>query len=137
MGSLQWHMHTFGSSDYDVSDGCSDWDSDTSSSSRQMHLDLQCSHCSVSIDSTDSFGPVYPLDAFLESTVALEDLPDAYELAVTLDDFVCSDSDDLEPEPETEYNDEKLLILNTPNALYQLFHKDKLQVRVAASLPSK
>ncbi|KAG1841139.1 hypothetical protein DFJ58DRAFT_732592 [Suillus subalutaceus] len=132
MGSLQWHMHTFGSSD-DVSDDCSDWDSDTSSSSRQTNLDLRRSRRSVSIDSTDSFGPVYPLDAFLESVVAPEDLPDAYELAITPDDFVCSDSDDPESEPEMEYDNDELLILNTPDALYQLYRKDKLQVRINAS----
>jgi len=134
MGSLQWHMHTFRSSDCDVSDDCSDWDSDMSSSSCHTDLDLQyLSHCSGSIDSTDSFGPVHPLDAFLESAVAPEDLPDTYELAITPDDFVSSDSDDPESALETEYNNDELLLLNTPDALYQLFCKGKLQVRINSS----
>ncbi|KAG1731301.1 hypothetical protein EDB19DRAFT_1912601 [Suillus lakei] len=35
MDSLQWHMHTFASSGYDISDNDSDWDLDTSSNSYQ------------------------------------------------------------------------------------------------------
>ncbi|KAG2139925.1 hypothetical protein BD769DRAFT_1335444, partial [Suillus cothurnatus] len=34
---------------------------------------------------------------------------------------------------ETEYNNDELLLLNTPNALYQLFCKGKLQVRINSS----
>ncbi|KAG1725127.1 hypothetical protein EDB19DRAFT_1599983, partial [Suillus lakei] len=36
-------------------------------------------------------------------------------------------------DPESEYDDEELLILNTPDALYQLFLKEKLQVRINSS----
>ncbi|KAG1797478.1 uncharacterized protein HD556DRAFT_1441037 [Suillus plorans] len=129
MDALQWHAHTFDSSSLDDSD----WDSDTTNDSYQSDLDFRSHlHRSPSIDSTDSSGPAqYWLDAFLELAVAPEDLPDAYELAMTPEDFISSD-----PESEsskTEYDDEELLILNSPDALYQLFLKDKLQVQISAS----
>ncbi|KAG1738230.1 hypothetical protein EDB19DRAFT_1983776 [Suillus lakei] len=130
MDSLQWHMHTFASSSYDND---SDWDSDTSSNSYQMDLDLRSHHHCPSIDSTNSSGPLHPLDAFLELAVAPEDLPDPYKLARTPDDSTSIWSDDPQSprsDPESEYDDEELLILNTPDALYQLFLKEKLQVRI-------
>ncbi|KAG1784491.1 uncharacterized protein HD556DRAFT_1451724 [Suillus plorans] len=131
MDALQWHAHTFDSSSLDDSD----WDSDTTNNSYQSDLDFRSHlHRSPSIDSTDSSGPAqYWLDAFLESAVAPEDLPDAYELAMTPEDFISSDPESESLDPETEYDDEELLILNSPDALYQLFLKDKLQVRISAS----
>jgi hypothetical protein len=76
---------------------------------------------------------VHPLDAFLESAVAPEDLLDTYKLAITPDDFVSLDSDNPESALETEYNNDELLLLNTPDVLYQLFCKDKLQVWINSS----
>ncbi|KAG0691560.1 hypothetical protein DFH29DRAFT_884169, partial [Suillus ampliporus] len=136
MDSLQWHAHTFGPSSYDTSDSDSSWDSDsTHSDSYETDLDLRSRNHS-SIDSIDLSGPLHPLDAFLESAVTPEDLPDPYKLARTPDDSASIWLDDLKSpcsDPESEYDEEELLILNTPGALYQLFLKEKLQVRINSS----
>ncbi|KAG1782210.1 hypothetical protein EV702DRAFT_1240022 [Suillus placidus] len=89
---------------------------------------------SSSNESSDSSGQAqYPLDAFLELAIAPEDLPSAYELAITPDDFIPSDPESESSDQHTEYDDKELLILNTPEALHQLFLNDKLQVRISAS----
>lgn len=44
-----------------------------------------------------------------------------YELSVTPDDFVPSDPESESSDQHTEYDDEELLILNTPDVLYRLF----------------
>ncbi|KAG1718200.1 hypothetical protein EDD22DRAFT_855598 [Suillus occidentalis] len=124
---LEWHAHSFGSSSFD--------DSDSDNDSYQTDLDFRSHlHRYPSNESSDSSGQAqYHLDAFLESVVAREDLPDAYELSVTPDDFVPSDPESESLDQHTEYDDEELLILNTPDALYQLFLNDKLQVWISTS----
>lgn len=44
-----------------------------------------------------------------------------YELSVTPDDFVPSDPESESSDQHTEYDNEELLILNTPDVLYRLF----------------
>lgn len=133
MKSFQWHAHTFTPSSYEISDDdCSlDFDS-TQSDSYETDLDFRSQNHS-SIDSIELSGPLHPLDAFLESAVAPEDLPDSYELARIPDDSASIWSDDPQSprsDPETEYDNDELLILNSPDALYRLFLKEKLQVRI-------
>ncbi|KAG1751967.1 hypothetical protein EDD22DRAFT_850668 [Suillus occidentalis] len=105
MIGLEWHAHSFGSSSFD--------DSDSDNDSYQTDLDFRSHlHRYPSNESSDSSGQAqYHLDAFLESVVAREDLPDAYELSVTPDDFVPSDPESESSDQHTEYDDEELLIL--------------------------
>jgi hypothetical protein len=130
MESLQWHLHTFESSSYEISDDDSDWDT-SSKHSYQSHLDLRSHHCR---DSTDSSGPPQTaLDSFLNSVLPPEDRTcDPHYLGrlnpYDSDSIAESESSNL----DEEYNDDELLILNTPEALYTLYHKNKLQSRIGS-----
>lgn len=133
MDSLQWHLHTFESSSYEISDDDSDWDT-SSKHSYQSHLDLRSHHC---CDSTDSSGPPQTaLDSFLDSVLPPEDWPcDSHYLGrlnpYDSDSIAESEGSNLE-----EYDNEELLILNTPEALYKLYHKNKLQSHIATDRTS-
>jgi hypothetical protein len=131
MESFQWHVHTFTPSSYEIlDDDCSSDFNSMHSNSYEMDLDFRLQNHS-SIDSIELSGPLHPLDAFLESVVAPEDLPGSYELARIPDDSASIWSynpQSLRSDPETEYDNDELLILNSPNALYRLFLKEKLQV---------
>ncbi|KAG0701125.1 hypothetical protein DFH29DRAFT_1000528 [Suillus ampliporus] len=134
MDSLQWHLQTFRSSSFEISDDDSDWDLDSASSkdSYQTDSDFRSHRHSGSIDSTESSGPSQtPLDAFLDSELPPEDRwTGPAHLLIGLLNPYNSDTTPESPESESEFDDEDLLILNTPEALYQLFLKDKLQVQI-------